>query len=391
MTDFEAHAGVSPEAKSAAQEFLSDFKIFKQDVTKQMNALNTRVEHMDRKSVEARRPALATAASERQPHQKAINAYIRRGDEDPIKSLGLDTKSLNTAVNAEGGFLVDPQTAAMVENVLLSGASIRALSRVVQVEAGAYDVLVDHGEVGTGWISEGSTAGIDADVTAIDRISVQLHELSAAPMASQRILDDAAFDVELWLSERIADQFLRDESEAFVSGTGVNQPSGFLTKTLVADDSWSWGNLGYIPTGTDGAFDLNDPADALVSLIYTLGAEYRANAAFVMNSKTAGEVRKMKDAQGRFLWIEGISVEQPARLLGYPVQIVEAMPDIASDEAAIAFGDFGRGYTIAERPDIRLLRDPYSARPNVVFFATKRVGGDVTDYAAIKLLRFSVA
>lgn len=391
MTDLETQSGVSPEAKTVAQEFLSDFKTFKQDVTKQMTSLNTRVEHMDRKSVETRRPVLATAASERQPHQKAINAYIRRGDEDPIKSLGLDTKGLNTAVNAEGGFLIDPQTAMMVENVLISGASIRALSRVVQVEAGAYDVLVDHGEIGTGWISETSTAGIDADATAIDRISIPLYELSAAPMASQRILDDAAFDVELWLSERIADRFLRDESEAFVNGSGVNQPTGFLNQTFVAEASWNWGNIGYIATGTSGAFDPNDPADALVELIYTLGAEYRANAAFVMNSKTAGEVRKMKDSQGRFLWIEGLSVEQPARLMGYPVQIVEAMPDIAAGEAAIAFGDFGHGYTIAERPDIRLLRDPYSNRPNVVFFATKRVGGDVTDYAAIKVLRFAVS
>ncbi|MEM7667627.1 MAG: phage major capsid protein [Pseudomonadota bacterium] len=391
MTDLESSAGVSPEAKSAAQEFLSDFKSFKQDVTKQMTTMNTRVEHLDRTSAETRRPVLATAASERQPHQKAINAYIRRGDEDPIKSLGLDTKSLNTAVNAEGGFLIDPQTAMMVENVLISGASIRAISRVVQVEAGAYDVLVDHGEIGTGWISETSSAGIAPDSTAIDRISIPLYELSAAPMASQRILDDAAFDVELWLSERIADRFLRDESEAFVNGTGVNQPTGFLTKPFVADSGWSWGNIGYIATGTSGAFDPNDPADALVELIYTLGAEYRANAAFVMNSKTAGEVRKMKDSQGRFLWIEGLSVEQPARLMGYPVQIVEAMPDIAADAPAVAFGDFGRGYTIAERPDIRLLRDPYSARPNVVFFATKRVGGDVTDYAAIKTLNFSVS
>ncbi|MEM8699984.1 MAG: phage major capsid protein, partial [Pseudomonadota bacterium] len=152
-----------------------------------------------------------------------------------------------------------------------------------------------------------------------------------------------------------------------------------------------WGNIGYVASGNSGDFDPNNPGDALVELIYSLGADYRANAAFVMNSKTAGEVRKMKDSQGRFLWIEGLSVDQPSRLIGYPVQIVEDMPDISSGSHAIAFGDFGHGYTIAERPDIRLLRDPFSARPNVLFFATKRVGGDVTDYAAIKTLRFSAS
>ncbi|MEO1724589.1 MAG: phage major capsid protein, partial [Pseudomonadota bacterium] len=168
-------------------------------------------------------------------------------------------------------------------------------------------------------------------------------------------------------------------------------PKGFLTKDLVPNGTEAWGELGYVVTGTSGGFDLNDPGDAIVDLVYALGAEYRANGTFVMNSKTAGEVRKMKDNQGRFLWVEGISEENPARLLGYPVLLAEDMPDIASDSLSIAFGDFSRGYTIAERPEVRILRDPFSAKPNVAFFATKRVGGDVTDYSAIKLLRFGTS
>ncbi|MEM6944443.1 MAG: phage major capsid protein, partial [Pseudomonadota bacterium] len=146
-----------------------------------------------------------------------------------------------------------------------------------------------------------------------------------------------------------------------------------------------------VATGTLGGFDLNDPGDAIVDLAYALGADYRQNGTFVMNSKTAGEVRKMKDNQGRFLWVEGISEDSPARLLGYPVLLAEDMPDISQNSYSIAFGDFSRGYTIAERPDIRILRDPYSAKPNVAFFATKRVGGDVTDYHAIKLLKFGTS
>ncbi|MEM0943740.1 MAG: phage major capsid protein [Pseudomonadota bacterium] len=390
MTEFEQTASVSPEAKSAAQEFLSNFKAFKDDVSKRMSDMTTRIERLDRKSTDARRPVLETAATERQPHQKAIGAYIRKGDEEPMKSLGLDLKGVTTMA-ADGGFLVDPKTAEMVEHVLRSGASIRGISRVVQVEASAYDVLVDRGDVGAGWISETSATGIEADTTAIERITIPLHELSAAPTASQRILDDAAFNVEEWLAERVSDKFLRAESAAFVSGDGINKPVGFLTKPMVAESAWTWGNIGYVVTGTSGGFDPNDPADALVELIYTLGAEYRSSGAFVMNSKTAGEVRKMKDSQGRFLWAESLTNEQPARLMGYPVQIVEDMPDIGADAHAIAFGDFSHGYTIAERPDIRLLRDPFTARPNVMFFATKRVGGDVTDFAAIKTLKFGAS
>jgi HK97 family phage major capsid protein len=159
----------------------------------------------------------------------------------------------------------------------------------------------------------------------------------------------------------------------------------------VANGSWSWGNIGYVATGTAGDFDPTNASDAIVDLVYALGARYRANASFVMNSKTAGAVRKMKDADGRFLWSDGLSQGQPARLMGYPVLIAEDMPDIATDAMAIAFGDFGAGYTIAERPDLRVLRDPFSAKPHVLFYATKRVGGDVTDFAAIKLMKFGMS
>jgi len=390
MTDPETGAAMPAEAKTAATEFLRGFTRFKDDVSKRMTEMTTRIERLDRKSADLRRPALASRAAEETPHRKAFGGYIRQGDEDAFRALGLEGKGYNTAVAAEGGFLVDPQTSEMVATVLRSGASIRAISRVVEIDATAYDALVDHGDIGAGWITE--TSGAVADLTpTVDRITIALHELSAAPSASQRILDDAAFDMEAWLAERIADRFLRAESDAFVNGDGVNKPKGFLTKPMVADAAWSWGNLGYVATGTSGDFDPTAPADALVDLVYTLGAEYRARAAFVMSSRTAGELRKMKDSHGRFLWVEGLAGDQPARLLGYPVQIVEAMPEIGPDSFAIAFGDFSHGYTIAERPDIRILRDPFSNRPNVTFFATKRVGGDVTDFAAIKTLKFGVS
>ena len=143
-----------------------------------------------------------------------------------------------------------------------------------------------------------------------------------------------------------------------------------------------------MPTGTDAG--LGD-GDAIIDLVYALGAQYRARASFVMNSKTAGALRKLKDADGRHLWSDGLAAGQPARLMGYPVLIAEDMPDIAADSFAVAFGDFAAGYTIAERPDLRVLRDPFSAKPHVLFYATKRVGGDVSDFAAIKLLRCAVA
>jgi HK97 family phage major capsid protein len=282
---------------------------------------------------------------------------------------------------------VDPVTSEAISSVLSATASIRAISNVVQVEATSYDVLIDRSEAGAGWATEAADT-LETTTPAIERIAIPLNELSALPKASQRLLDDSAFDVEGWLAGRIADKFARSEAAAFVSGDGVDKPTGFLSHTAVADASWAWGNLGYVATGADGAF--NGP-DELIDLVYALGAEYRANGTFVMNSRTAGAVRKLKDADGRFLWSDGLAAGEPARLLGYPVLIAEDMPDIAIGADAIAFGDFASGYTIAERPDLRILRDPFSAKPHVLFYATKRVGGDVSDFAAIKLLRFAVS
>jgi HK97 family phage major capsid protein len=197
--------------------------------------------------------------------------------------------------------------------------------------------------------------------------------------------------VEGWLADAIAERFSRAENAAFVRGDGVDKPRGFLNYAIAPVATAGWGAIGYHPTGAAGGFGGADPANAIIDLVYSLGAKYRANATFVMNSKTAGSVRKMKDADGRFIWAEPSSREQPAILMGYPVLTCEEMPDIAPDTTAVAFGDFRAGYTIAERPDLRILRDPYSAKPHVQFYSAMRVGGDVTDFSAIRLLKFGVA
>ncbi len=380
---------VSPvaEVKSAVMGFMNDFKGFRAEITQRLQQQEEKLTMYERKSLAPQRPLLSASAEADAPHQKAFNAYLRSGDDDGLRGLELDGKALNTAVSGDGGYLVDPQTSEAIQSTLSSTASIRAVANVVGVEATSYDVLIDHTDVGHGWATE-TGAAAETGTPVIDRITIPLHELSALPKASQRLLDDSAFDVEGWLAGRIADKFARAEAAAFVSGDGVDKPTGFLTHPAVDNDVWAWGNLGYVPTGADGDFAGADP---IIDLVYALGAQYRANGTFVMNSKTAGAVRKLKDADGRFLWSDGLAAGEPARLLGYPVLIAEDMPDIASDATAIAFGDFTAGYTVAERPDLRVLRDPFSAKPHVLFYATKRVGGDVSDFKAIKLLKFATS
>ena len=380
------HVSGVRDMKQAMSSFVSELKSFRDDIQSKLKQTEERLTMLDRKTTFAGRPHLAASPDAGAPHQKAFDAYLRSGDDDALRGLDLEGKAMSSAVAGDGGYLVDPQTAERVKSVLHATASIRSIASVVNVEATSFDVLVDHTDIGAGWATEAGPAS-ETGTPQIDRISIPLHELSAMPKASQRLLDDSAFDIEGWLAGRIADKFARAEAAAFINGDGIDKPKGVLAHPKVDNDVWAWGNIGYVPTGIAGDLD----PDHIVDLVYALGAQYRGNASFVMNSKTAGVVRKLKDNDRRVLWSDGLAAGEPARLMGYPVVIAEDMPDGDTDAFAIAFGDFEAGYTVAERPDLRVLRDPFSAKPHVLFYATKRVGGDVSDFAAIKLLKFGVA
>lgn len=391
-TESAARAGdaLSPvaEVQGAVSDFVTEIKGFQTEFETRLQQHEERLTMLDRKSHKMARPALAAETDHGAPHQKAFDAYVRTGDDDALRGLELEGKAMSTAVNGDGGYLVDPQTAEVIQTALRSSSSVRAIANVVNVEATSYDVLIDTTEAGAGWSGE-TAAATETATPNIERVSIPLYELSALPKASQRLLDDSAFDIESWLADRIADKFARAECDAFVNGDGLDKPTGFLTYGSVPAGSETWGELGHVITGANGEFAATDPADAIVDLVYALGARYRANATFVMNSKTAGAVRKLKDGDGRFLWSDGLAAGEPSRLMGYPVLVVEDMPDMAPWAPAIAFGDFRAGYTVAERPDLRILRDPFSAKPHVLFYATKRVGGDISDFDAIKVLKFA--
>ena len=185
--------------------------------------------------------------------------------------------------------------------------------------------------------------------------------------------------------------FAEQEGTAFVTGDGDKKPTGFLSYTTIAEASWAWEKIGYIATGVDGAWPAATPSDILVDLVYALKAGYRQNGTWVMNRASQAAIRKMKDDSDNYIWQPAAVAGQPASLMNFPIAESEDMPDIGSDAFAIAFGDFRRGYLIVDRVGVRVLRDPYSAKPYVLFYTTKRVGGGVQDYDAIKLLKFGTA
>ena len=316
--------------------------------------------------------------------QDFVAKYLRRGEQ-----AGVELKSFSGASGPEGGFAVPQEIDGLIGATLKDISPIRSIATVVRTGSAGYRKLVTTGGTPSGWVSE--TAGRpETDTPDFNEIAPPSGELYANPAASQAMLDDAAFDVESWLADEIAREFAQAEGAAFVGGSGVNQPRGFLNAAVTdeSDDVRAFGSLQYVPSGASGSFDSED---VLVDLVHTLRPAYRQGASFVMNSSTLAHIRKFKTADGAFLWQPSLANGQPATLLGYPVVEAEDMPDIAADSLSIAFGNFRAGYLIAERSATSILRDPFTNKPFVHFYATKRVGGQVMNSEAIKLMQFSAS
>lgn len=324
-------------------------------------------------------------------HKKAFDSFFRKGHDEGLADL--QHKALNVGTDPEGGYTVPIQTETAIDRVVTEVSEMRNIARVVNVSTASYKKRVSMGGAGSGWVGEEA----DRPNTGTPTMAVleyPVMELYANPAATQSILDDSAISIEQWIADEVAIDFAVEEGSAFINGNGASKPKGFLTAPQVADAGWSWGNLGFVKTGVNGdwADSSADPGAEttnIVDLVYSLKPAFRTNARFVMNRKTVSSMMKLRDADGRQLWSAGLQQGQPDRVLGYPISEMDDMPDIATDKVAIAFGDFRRGYIIVNRVGVRVLRDPYSAKPYVQFYTTKRVGGGIGHYEAIKLLKFS--
>ena len=325
------------------------------------------------------RPVLAGAA----PNASgAFAGFVRTGATVELKAF--------TGVSGDaGGYAVPREIDATIDATLKSVSPIRSIANVVKVGSAGYRKLVTTGGTPSGWAAE--TDGRPGTATPVfAEIAPPTGELYANPSASQAMLDDVAFDVEQWLADEIAAEFAKAEGAAFVAGSGVNRPRGFLQQPVAttADGVRAFGTVQYLASGAAGDFGAA-PQERLIDLVQSLRAPYRQGATFVMNAATLARIRKFKTSDGAFVWQPSLSAGQPATLLGYPVVEAEDMPDVAANSLSIAFGNFKAGYLIAERSETAILRDPYSNKPFVGFYATKRVGGCVSNAQAIKLMKFA--
>ncbi len=387
---FEAFKETNDERLGQIETRLSADPLTEEKVARIDQALDDARRRLDCLTLDRARPPMSGDAP-RDPalseHKAAFRSYMRTGEAAGLKRL--EEKALSAGSGPDGGYLVPETVEREVLRRLSAASPIRAIASVRVISGGQYKRAFSTAGAAAGWVGENAARPQTASPTLAE-LSFPAMELYAMPAATQTLLDDAVVDIDQWIAEEVETAFAEQEGAAFVNGDGVNKPKGFLASTTVANSAWEWGKLGYLATG-GATFPGTNPSDILVDLIYALKAGYRQNAAFVMNRKTQSVIRKFKDASGVYLWQPPTSAGAPATLMGFPVVESEDMPDIAANALALAFGDFKRGYLVVDRAGVRVLRDPYSAKPYVLFYTTKRVGGGVQDYDAIKLLKFAAS
>ncbi len=358
----------------------------------QVDTLNEKLGELDelkssleKELAELKRPN-GTGTKAASEHKTAFMQFVRKGIDTGLGEL--QAKALQIGTDADGGYAVPEELDRNIIELLRDASPMRQVCNQITVGSPDYKRLVSLGGAGSGWVGE-TDARPATGTPTLAQIAAFMGELYANPQATQTSLDDIFFDADAWLDGEVAREFSDKEGNAFTLGNGTNKPKGYLAYELVTatDKTRDFGKLQKVLSGVAGGFT----ADNLIDLVHSLKAGYRANGRFMMNNLTVARVRKLKDSEGNYLWRPGLELGQPSTLLAYGITENEDMPDVAADANAISFGDFKRGYTIVDRLGTRVLRDPYTNKPFVGFYTTKRVGGMLTDSQAIKVLTLSAA
>ncbi|MFN3547633.1 MAG: phage major capsid protein [Mesorhizobium sp.] len=389
-TAFEAFKAANDERLAQMERKAGPDVVTSEKVDRIARALDEQKRALDGLVLRQNRPALGRPEelSVKSQHASAFEAYVRSGDDRHLR--GLEEKAMSYGSGQDGGYLVPDELEAAIGTRLARISPIRGIASVRQVSGAVLKKPYAVSGPATGWVGETAARPQTASPTLAE-LQFPTAELYAMPAATASLLEDAAVDLDQWIAAEIETAFAEQEGAAFVSGDGASKPKGFLDYATVAEASWEWEKIGYLATGVSGALPASNASDVLIDLVYALKAGYRQNANWVMNRKVQAAIRKLKDADGNYLWQPPAQPGGKAMLMGFPVVEAEDMPDIAANAMAIAFGDFARGYLVVDRTGVRVLRDPYSAKPYVLFYTTKRVGGGVQDFDAIKLLKFGVS
>ena len=320
-------------------------------------------------------------------HAEAFNKWFRKGTgEAELKDLQIQA-SASTLSDPDGGFTVPEEVETAIDRVALTVSAMRRISTVRAISTDTYKKLVNQGGATSGWVGE-KGARTETGTPTLAEIAINTKELYAMPYATQQLLDDSRVDIAAWLADEVAIEFNEEESEAFISGSGVEQPKGIAAYSMVANASYAWGKVGYI---AGGHASLLNNADKLIDLQHALKSVYRNGAVWLMADSTLNAIRKLKDGEGNYLWRPGLAENALDTLLGKPIEIDDNVDAIGANKYPIFFGNFKRAYLIVDRLGTRVLRDPFTAKPYVAFYTTKRVGGGIVMYEAIKTLKITAS
>jgi HK97 family phage major capsid protein len=317
-------------------------------------------------------------------HKDAFAKFFRKGAEGGLRDLEIQA-GLSTLSDPDGGFLVPEDYEQAIDRVALSVSAMRRLATVRTIGTDTFKKLVNQGGASAGWVGE-KGARAETNTPTLTEIAINTKEIYAMPAATQTLLDDSRVDIAGWLADEVSIEFSEQESEAFINGNGVEQPKGIAAYTMTPNASYAWGKVGFI---TSGNASLVNDLDKLIDLQHSLKPVYRNGAAWLMNDATLATIRKMKDGDGNYIWVPGLKDGAPDTLLGKPVEIDDNVDDIGNGKYPIFFANFKRAYLIIDRQGVRVLRDPYTTKPYVLFYTTKRVGGGIVMYEAIKALKVS--
>jgi HK97 family phage major capsid protein len=392
------------DAISADLDKIEDLKSQIEDVQKKLGRPQNDIEAKEAADLASETKSFnASMRAEYQGRGKAVPSELSTDEYKTYKSgffklaagVSLDSlpsderKAMSAGSDPDGGYLLPHSTVGRMVSKIYEQSVMRQIASVQTISTDKIEGLVDNNEADAGWVAELGTRS-DTSTPQVGKWEIQAHEMYAMPKISQKLIDDAAMDVEGWLAGKVADKFARVEGTAFCSGTGVGQPRGLFTYTTAAtgDDTRAWGQFEHVVSGANGDFTTTK-ADPLQDLIGAFKPQYLQNASFLMTRGVRTKIRKLKEATSdKYLWEPALQAGQPDRLLGYATRVDQYVPALATNSLSLALGDFKEAYQIVDRMGVRTLRDPYTAKPYVVFYSTKRTGGGAVNFEAVKFLKF---
>jgi HK97 family phage major capsid protein len=392
----DAVAGAFEQFKTLHSKELAEAKKFGEASAETKEAVEKANKEIDRLSAEVKAMSAhmartnqggeqkGTLTPEQLEHKAQFNRYLRKGGNTDALCAA-EQKAMSVQSDPDGGFMVTPELSNTIVEKVYESSPIRQLASQETISTDTLEIIEDLEEADAGWVTETQSRG-ETGTPKLKKIVIGVHEIYANPKVTQKLLDDARWNVETWLADKVSKKFARVENTAFMLGDGVNKPRGLFTYP----DGDGFGMIEQFTTGAATGIT----ADALINLFYALKEPYLVNASWLLKRQSVAAIRKLKDLQGQYLWAPGLTVGAPESLLGRPIyhaaDLAGPNPSggaFTTGNLIAAFGDIRETYQVVDRFGVRTLRDPFTAKPFVQFYTTKRVGGDVKNFESTKLLR----